>query len=219
MEERLQLADWRRRVAEMYATWRAESSADPELATSRLRAARDDMFRNHPQSPIPIDQRARFGGLLYFDYDPAYRMTAVLEPEEAPIESGQPLPNLGAADLLRLPSSGEESFSFSRIGRVQLSGPLDGHSLPVFWMAGYAGGLFIPFRDGTSGTETYGAGRYLYDSVKGADLGGDHESGELVLDFNVAYHPSCAYDPKWSCPLAPPESRLSLPIRAGERLA
>ena len=85
-------------------------------------------------------------------------------------------------------------------------------------MEGYAGGLFVPFRDATSGTETYGAGRYLLDTVKGADMGGDWQRGELLLDFNTAYHPSCTYDPKWNCPLAPLESRLSLPIRVGERL-
>jgi uncharacterized protein (DUF1684 family) len=215
MDERLQLADWRRRVAEIYANWRAEAPTDPERATARLRQARDNMFRNHPQSPIPTDQRARFGGLLYFEYDPKYRMTAALEPEpETPAANA----GLGLATLLRLPSSGEESFSFSRIGHVVLSGPLAGQPLPVFWMAGYAGGLFIPFRDATSGNETYGAGRYLYDSVKGADLGGNYEAGEMVLDFNLAYHPSCAYDPRWSCPLAPPESRLSVPVPVGERL-
>ena len=90
--------------------------------------------------------------------------------------------------------------------------------LPVFWMEGYAGGLFVPFRDATSGAETYGAGRYLLDTVKGADQGGDWHKRELTLDFNLAYHPSCSYDPKWNCPLAPLESRLTLPVRAGERL-
>jgi uncharacterized protein (DUF1684 family) len=217
--ERLQLADWRRRVAEMYADWRAESGSNPAAATARLREARDAIFQSHPQSPIPVDQRARFGGLSYFEYDPKYRLRAVLEPEREPeATSGLAELGFGAPALMRLPSSGEESFSFSRIGRVRLSGPLDGQTLPVFWMAGYAGGLFIPFRDGTSGDETYAAGRYLWDSVKGADLGGDYSSGELVLDFNLAYHPSCAYDPKWSCPLASSESRIEPPIRVGERL-
>ncbi len=85
-------------------------------------------------------------------------------------------------------------------------------------MAGYAGGLFIPFRDATNGTETYAAGRYLLDTAKGADLGGDPSRGTLIVDFNFAFQPSCAFDPRWACPLAPPESRLDVPIRAGERL-
>jgi uncharacterized protein (DUF1684 family) len=75
----------------------------------------------------------------------------------------------------------------------------------------------VPFRDGTSGKETYGAGRYLLDTIKSADFGSDAAAGTVVLDFNYAYHPSCAYDPRWVCPLAPPENRLTLPIRAGEQ--
>jgi uncharacterized protein (DUF1684 family) len=90
-------------------------------------------------------------------------------------------------------------------------------------MAGYAGGVFIPFRDATNGTETYGAGRYLVDGAKGADLGAmpGANPGEwaLILDFNFATQPSCAFDPRWACPLPPPENRLDLAIRAGERLA
>jgi uncharacterized protein (DUF1684 family) len=94
-----------------------------------------------------------------------------------------------------------------------------GQRLSVFWMTGYAGGLFVPFRDATSGSDTYGAGRYLLDTLKGADHGGNPRDGTLILDFNMAFHPSCAYDPRWSCPLAPPENRLAVPITAGERLA
>jgi uncharacterized protein (DUF1684 family) len=73
----------------------------------------------------------------------------------------------------------------------------------------------VPLRDATAGTTTYGAGRYLLDTVKGADLG--MEGDRLVLDFNFAYNPSCAYDPRWVCPLAPPPNRLDVAIEAGER--
>lgn len=147
----------------------------------------------------------------YYDYDPAYRLTARVEPldDRPDAAPGKPLP---------LPSSGDEPFSFRRIGRVVLGGPLEGTSLSLFWIEGYAGGLFLPFRDATSGGETYGAGRYLLDTIKGADLGGDQAGGEITLDFNMAYHPSCVYDPRWNCPLAPPENRLAHPVRVGERL-
>jgi len=212
----LELADWRRRVAEMYAAWRHQSQSDPEQATQRLRSARDDLFRSHPQTPLKPDDTARFGGLSYFPYDPSYRMTAAVEPGVLPPPTA--MPGLGAF-AIQLPASVTPEFSFRLIGRAHLSGPLAGVSLPVFWMAGYAGGVFIPFRDGTSGTETYGAGRYLLDTVKGADMGGGWERNELLLDFNTAYHPSCAYDPRWNCPLAPPESRLEMAVRAGERLS
>ncbi|MDX1605233.1 MAG: DUF1684 domain-containing protein [Candidatus Competibacterales bacterium] len=75
--------------------------------------------------------------------------------------------------------------------------------------------LFLPFLDATSGQGSYGGGRYLYDSIKGADLGAGADT--LVLDFNYAYNPSCAYDPRWVCPLAPPENRLPFAVEAGER--
>jgi uncharacterized protein len=219
MEGYLDLADWRRRVAEIYAAWRHEAEADPEGATQRLRQARDELFRSHPQSPLKPDQRARLGGLSYFPYDPVYRMVGKFAAATTETEPARPdAPAMPAFNVVQLPTSGSEPFSFRRIGTVSLSGALAGSSLPVFWMEGYAGGLFLPFRDATSGAETYGAGRYLLDTVKGADMGGDWERGELTLDFNLAYHPSCAYDPKWNCPLAPPESRLSLPVRAGEFL-
>ena len=214
VDEAVQLADWRRRVAEIYARWRTHSTTDPETARETWRNARDELFRSHPQTPLPLSERARFGGLSYFDYDPAYRMTATLEPvEEAPV-TGSPF-----GGLVQLPTSGNEPFSFHRLGRVTLSGPLAGKTLPVFWMEGYAGGLFLPFRDATSGKDTYAAGRYLLDTVKGADQGGSLERRELMLDFNLAYHPSCTYDPKWNCPLAPLDARLDLPVPVGERLA
>ena len=219
MDGYLDLADWRRRVAEIYAAWRHGAEADPEGATQRLRLARDELFRSHPQSPLKPDQRARFGGLSYFPYDPVYRMVGKFAAATTETEPARPDASaMPAFNVVQLPTSGSEPFSFRRIGTVSLSGPLAGSSLPVFWMEGYAGGLFPPFRDATSGAETYGAGRYLLDTVKGADMGGDWERGELTLDFNLAYHPSCAYDPKWNCPLAPLESRLAPPVRAGERL-
>ena len=90
--------------------------------------------------------------------------------------------------------------------------------LPLFWMRGYTGGLFLPLGDATNGAETYGAGRYLLDRRKSADLGGDPAAGTLVVDLNFAFQPSCAFDPQWACPLAPPESRVPARIEAGERL-
>jgi uncharacterized protein (DUF1684 family) len=146
---------------------------------------------------------------VHFDHDPSLRFEVAIEPAPPPAPG---------AFALELPNSGADTLAFSRIGRVSLPFPSGARSLSVFWMAGYAGGLFIPFRDATNGTETYGAGRYLVDAAKSADLGGDPVTGTLILDFNFAFQPSCAFDPRWACPLAPPENRLELPIRAGERL-
>ena len=207
----LDLADWRRRVSELYAQWRATASADPERATREFRVARDSLFKEHPQSPLPLDQRPMYRGVPYWDYDASWRVTARVEAAEE-VAPASPFGGAGLA----LPSSGEEAYNFKRVGRVTLDGPFGGATLAVFWMEGYAGGLFLPFRDATSGNETYGAGRYLLDSAKSADLGVDPVTGDLVLDFNMAYHPSCVYDPRWNCPLAPLENRLSVPVRVGE---
>jgi len=207
--DRSWLSDWRRRVAALYAEVRALAVTDPSVAHRHWREIRERLFREHPQSPVPRDAREDFVA-HHFDYDPGLRFSLTLEP--AP-------PSAPGALALQLPNSGADTLSFSRVGRVQV--PFDDHprNLSVFWMAGYAGGLFVPFRDTTNGTETYGAGRYLVDAAKSADLGGDPAAGTLILDFNFSFQPSCAFDPRWACPLAPPENRLDLAIRAGERLA
>jgi uncharacterized protein (DUF1684 family) len=108
-------------------------------------------------------------------------------------------------------------MTLSRFGRAKFTYHEVALALELYWLDGYGGGLFLPFADRTSGGETYGAGRYLLDTVKGADLG--HGQDGLILDFNFAYQPSCSYDPRWLCPLAPPANRLSIAVRAGERLA
>ncbi len=221
--EYLQLVDWRRRVAALFAAWREGASRDPIRATASFRAGKDRLFAEHPQSPLRPEARDQAEGLAYWAYDAAYRMTVRLEPIEGLVgphdEEGTSGSTGAAARPLALPSSGPGSIRFRPVGHVQLAGPLAGRTLAVFWIDAYGGGLFLPFRDATSGRETYGAGRYLLDTIKSADHGGDHITGELLLDFNMAFHPSCAYDPRWSCPLAPPENTLDLVVLAGERLS
>jgi len=205
----LALASWRRRVATLYAEVRVRSASDPAAAWAFWRSERDELYRSHEQSPVPADERAAFSG-RYFAYDPALRF------EQVVVEPAPP-PAPGALALV-LPNSGSETLSFRRIGALDIAFPDGARRLSLFWMEGYAGGLFLPFRDATNGAETYAAGRYLIDSAKSADLGGDADK-RLVLDFNFAYQPSCAFDPRWACPLAPPENRLDIAIRAGERIA
>ena len=206
MEERrapatLDLLDWKRRVAELYGVIR--SAAEPRAAWDRWREVRHELITRHAESPIVEPaRRAAFQGPWYFDYDPAFRVTAAVE--EAEHED---------VDVV---TSGDGTYSMTRFAtaRFELGGAP--RSLDLFWIGGYGGGLFLSFRDATSGSETYGACRYLLDTIKGADLGTD--DGGLVLDFNFAYQPSCSYDPRWVCPLAPPQNRLALPVTAGERL-
>jgi uncharacterized protein len=195
------LLDWKRRILALYAEVRA--SPEPEAAWGRWRAVRRELIDGHPQSPIQEpDRRAAFEGPWYFGYDPAYRVRAEVADAEA--------------ERVVIEGSADGRFAFTRFGEARFELGGESQRLSLYWLEGYGGGLFLSFRDGTSGRETYGAGRYLLDTVKGADLG--TEGDRLVLDFNFAYQPSCSYDPAWACPLAPPDNRLAIPVRAGERL-
>ena len=197
----LELADWRRRVAELYADVRAFAEDDPEIAWKHWVETRERLLKIHPQSPVPAADRPTFRS-RHWPYDPALRFEVSLEPEPPAAPGGiGGLGGLGGL-ALTLPNSGSDVLSFHRIGSVALPFPDTERRLGVFWMEGYVGGLFLAFRDATNGTETYGAGRYLLDAAKSADLGGDPERGLLILDFNFAYQPSCAFDPQWACPLA-----------------
>jgi uncharacterized protein (DUF1684 family) len=199
--ETLDLLDWRHRIFALYAEVRA--AADPRAAWQRWRVVRDELFRTHPQSPLPPDTRDGFGGVPYYDYDPDARVLAELSDLGAP-----PAP---------VETSGREPLLFRPVAAAAFELRGAACRLELQWLEGYGGGVFLSFRDPTSGTETYGGGRYLYDTVKGADLGDD--GSRLVLDFNFAYNPSCAYDASWVCPLAPPANRLPVAVAAGERYA
>lgn len=191
------LLDHRRQVHTLYADVRQLASTDAAAAHEHWRRVRDRLFGDHPQSAIAAEDRARFRGLRYFPYDARYRFSAPLI--EDPGERFEVQTSTGEAMWLR------------PVGRVEI--PLG--TLPVFWIEVYGGGIFVPFKDATSGDATYGGGRYLLDTVKGADLGST-PAGDLVLDLNFAYHPSCHYNYRWSCPLAGPESRIDARVEAGE---
>jgi uncharacterized protein len=186
----LELLDWKRRIFDLYAEVRA---SEPRAGWERWRAVRAELFRDHPQSPSP-----GYASLAYFDYDPELRFVAEVEPM--------------SEEVLEIPGSAGSLTRFRRFARATF----ERASLDLYWLDAYGGGIFLPFADETRGRETYGAGRYLLDTVKGSDLG--VEEGRLVLDFNFAYNPSCAYDDEWACPLSPPANRLPWPVQAGERL-
>jgi uncharacterized protein (DUF1684 family) len=196
----LSLADWRRQIAEVYSDVR--NSPTPVDAWAMWRERRELLFLHHPDSPLQADQRTLEHAPRYFPYDPALRAAATVE-------------NVPASQA-QLPASASGEFAATRVGTAHFRIGDQDCALGLYWLRDYAGGLFVSFRDGTSGTETYGAGRYVLDTAKGADLGMAGE--ELILDFNFAYQPSCSYDPIWACPLAPAENRLTLPVRGGERL-
>ena len=201
MDDAFALLDWKRRVFALYQSVR--STPDAETAWNLWRDGRDDLFRTHPQSPLPEAERGDFTGLQYFEYARQLRVLA-------DVQAVEPEPR-------QIGASGGQSVLFRRFATASFM--LEGQelSLDLHWLEGYGGGIFVAFADATSGSEAYGGGRYVLDSVKGADLGQDGE--RLVLDFNFAYNPSCAYDPRWVCPLAPASNRLPIPVRAGELVA
>ena len=203
-EGALTLLDWRRRVHALYAAVRAAS--DPAGAHAQWRRGRDELFATHPQSPLAPARRAGFGGLPVAGYDAAWRFEVALDTDVEPAR-------------IEVPTGTDGIVPFDRVGRVRLA---DVGALDVWALRSYGGGLFVPFRDRTAGRTTYGGGRYLIDTVKGADLGGSVDvhtgAGTVVLDFNFAYHPSCAYDPEWACPLAPPGNVLDVEVPVGELL-
>ena len=196
----ISLAGWRRAVAELYAAVR--ETDDRPRAWQAFVKGRNELFREHTQTPLPAAQRRNFRGLPYYDYDPTLRVMGRVKYDAEP-------------EVFRVELGDDGLFQFQRVASIHfrlLDRPLQ---LTLFWILGYGGGLFLPFRDATSGSATYGGGRYLYDTIKGADLGAYWSS--IVLDFNFAYNPSCAYDARWSCPLAPQENLLTVEVEAGEK--
>jgi uncharacterized protein (DUF1684 family) len=192
----LEVVDWRRRVTALYSAVR--TNPDPAIAHARWQAGRDDLLRGHPASPVPAHTRSTYPGADFPDYDPAYRFVV-------PLLSASP-------EVREIPTASEGITRFVRIGRLMLPGL---GSLDAWWLTSYGNGLFVPFQDSTSGSTSYGAGRYLLDTVKGADLGGDLNA--VVLDLNFAYQPSCAYDADWACPLPAAGNVLAAPVPVGER--
>jgi len=197
----LEIVDWRRRVWNLYQRVRRVSATEPAAAHLMWRTGRDDLFANHPASPLLPEARSNFAGLPVADYDPRWRF-------ELPINPAEPA-------TIEMSTGSDGDVPFERIGRLALDG---GETLDLWRLQSYGGGLFLPVRDGLAGRPdgTYGGGRYLLDTIKGADLGVGRQPSRLVVDFNFAYNPSCAYDPAWACPLAPQGNMVGTEIGVGE---
>ena len=201
----LDVVDWRRRVFALYAAVRARAETDPAAAHATWRTVRDELFASHPASPLLAEHRAAFTGLPIAPYDPAWRFeTTVAVVVDASV-----------VRRLEVPTGTDGVVPFELLGRALVG---DAGTLDVWRIAAYGGGLFVPVKDALAGRPggTYGGGRYLLDTIKGADLGRGRKTGTIVLDFNFAYNPSCAYDPAWACPLAPPGNIVATPVPVGE---
>lgn len=195
-----EVADWRRRVFALYAAVRA--STDLFAAHDLWRRERDRLFAEHPSSPLQPDDLAVFTGLPVTPYDPAWRFEVEVRPADA--------------RHLDFATGTDGVVPFDLVGIVDVPGA---GSLDVWKLGSYGGGIFLPVKDALAGHPggTYGGGRYLLDTIKGADLGSGSAPDSLVLDFNFAYNPSCAYDPEWACPLAQAGNTVAVEIPVGER--
>ncbi len=208
MSEYLDLYDYRIRVAEMYRERKRATIAGEDAATTlqRFRETRDELFAKHAQSALDAAQKQKFQGLHYFPYNPAMCVEAVVDPGVEPVQ-------------LSVAMNAEETMTMTTVGRLFFTLEGQAVALSLYWLNIYGGGLFLPFRDTTSPGESYGGGRYLFDTIKGSDFllaQGASGNERILLDFNYAYNPSCAYNDRWVCPLAPVENRLHVAIRAGE---
>jgi uncharacterized protein (DUF1684 family) len=162
---------------------------------TEFRAARDQFMGHDHQSPLADEQRRSFTGLTYFDEAPGLRL--VLDVRKA-----------GGQEVVEMQTSTGDAASYVRWGKVEFEVGGETAELTLY-RDPHGHDYFLPFADATSGNETYGAGRYL----EVQELG----DSRVVLDFNYAYNPYCAYNEHWSCPLTPSENRLHVPIRAGEK--
>jgi len=183
------------------------AGADPVVTWQRFCTVKNELFAHHPQSPLDEEQRRTFQGLSYFPYNPAMRFVVDVDTNVEPRR-------------LTVQMNAEETMEMTTVGRVRFSVEGQTAVLSIYWLDIYGGGLFLPFRDATCPTESYGGGRYLFDTIKGSDflpVPGVVGWERIMLDFNYAYNPSCAYNIRWVCPLAPVENRLSVAIRAGEK--
>lgn len=162
----------------------------------QFRQQKDDFFKKHPQSPLPPETRASFTGLVYYAVDPNLAFTLTAE-------------ELDPKEEIQMQTSTGDLRRYQRWGQVHFVVDAQEAALTLYYSP-ELGHFFLPFMDATSGSETYGAGRYLDPQQL--------EDGVFVIDFNLAYAPFCAYNPNYSCPIPPSENRLKVPIRAGEKL-
>ncbi len=210
MSDYLDLYDYRCRVVALYRARNQAALAGEEHSAilQHFREGRDQLFGHHPQSALDEEQQASFSGLHYFPYQPALRIETTIDAHVPPVR-------------MEITMNASETMTMTTMGQVRFNLENEAVTLSIYWLDIYGGGLFLPFRDATCPHESYGGGRYLFDTIKGSDFQSVlHADGQtnIVLDFNYAYNPSCAYNSRWVCPLAPPENRLRVPIRAGEMM-
>lgn len=192
----VELTDYRARVAQSYADVRRDGVSN--TTREAWRAAREQLFATHPQSPLAGQAAGRLRS-RFWAYDASWSFHVAVESDDID-------------DIVLPTATGEHRFR--GVGTIGFTREGVDITMPIYWADSYGGGWFLPFGDPTNGTDTFGSGRYVLDGAKGADLG--VRKHQLVVDFNFAYHPSCVWG-DWVCPLPTRASRLDVPVRAGER--
>ena len=209
MSSYLDLYNYRNRVSALYRQRNnaLQGNEDPQTTLAQFRQERDNLFATHPQSALDEEQKHAFTGLRYFPFNPGMRFTATVNTNIEPRRQ-------------EVVMNATESMMTTTIGHIQFTVGQQTVTLSLYWLDIYGGGLFLPFRDTTSPQESYGGGRYLFDTIKGSDFLSTTDADgqmQITLDFNYAYNPSCAYNDAWTCPLAPIENRLPVALPAGEK--
>ncbi len=161
-----------------------------------FRKAKDQFFKTSPQSPLTAEQKKEFSGLHYFPENPSLRFELLLE-------------RYAKLDRVTMQTSTGGVQEYFKVGQIRFKVGAQDAALQVYESVDNPGSYFVPFVDATAPAETYGAGRYLEPE--------EIHAGELLVDFNFAYNPYCAYNDRWSCPFPPPENRLKVRIEAGEK--
>ena len=174
-----------------------------ERELERNREEKDEFFESHPHSPIPTEERDDFEGLRYFEPDPAYRVIATVH-----------LTDEDEEDVYRMETSTGGEQRYLKVAELEFELDDETDTLAGYRQEGEdRESLFVPFRDKTTGQQTYGAGRYMELEAEG-----ELEDGqEVPVDFNLAYNPFCAFSDAYACPLPPEENWLETTIEAGEK--
>lgn len=194
----LRLGNYRGRIAELYSDVRRSTDSAGQT-WSAWHGARNELLSTHSESAFAEEGVAP---APFWDYDENFRTVGVID--ERPTN-----------DLILAEGEDIVKRRFHGVGHIEFALGDATYALPIYWADSYGGGWFLPFRDATNGSETFGSGRYVLDGAKGVDLGTD-SAGNLILDFNYSFHPSCVWG-NWMCPLPSARASLDVAIPAGER--
>ena len=195
------MADWRLQMQSLYAVIRAFD--EPRDAWELWKARYNELLATHPSSPMKTTAKLTFRGVHVFDYDPSMRFEVDITDDKG---------------MMQFQDLGVDGHAhYQQLGKTVGLHDALGQELSVYWMLGYGGGLFMPFRDKSAGVDTFRTGRVLIDAVKGADLGLTKE-GKVILDFNFAYHPSTMWNAEQEYISVPDENHLQIALTVGERI-